>query len=370
MKLLSVNIGQAGTVQRKDYREKTGIFKLPTDQAVQIGALGLAGDVILSEKHHGGVDQAVYIYGDADYDWWRNELGRELAAGIFGENLTISDLESATFAIGDILHVGEVTLQVTAPRIPCKTFAARMEDPQFVKKFRAAERPGLYCRVLKEGSVQVDNAVRVEKYTESTVTLLDCYRDFYEPDLREAAIRRFLEAPIAIRMRTEKEEQLVKVLENGDNFHEKLLRRAIEIAANARAHGNHPFGALLADAKGNILLEAENTVNTERDATGHAETNLMRLASQKYSEEELKDFTLYTSTEPCPMCAGAIFWGYVGRVVFALSQAGLYKITGETPYELALPCREVFARGTHPINVVGPLIEEAASKVHFGFWDA
>lgn len=212
MKLLSVNIGKEGTVQRKDYREKTGIFKTPTDQAVHIGELGLEGDVIVSYKHHGGPDQAVYVYGDADYEWWRNELGQDLAPGTFGENMTISDLESAIFSIGDLLHVGDVTLQITAPRIPCKTFAARMEDSQFVKKFRYAERPGLYCRVLREGIAQAGDSVRVEKYTEKTVTLLDLYRDVYETEISEAAIRRFLAAPIAIRFREEKEEQLAKVL--------------------------------------------------------------------------------------------------------------------------------------------------------------
>ena len=213
MKLLSVNLGTEGEVQRNNYRERTGIFKLPVDGAVQIGKLGLSGDLIISEKHHGGPDQAVYIYGDADYDWWRNELGLNLLPGTFGENLTISGLESASFSIGDMLQVGEVTLQVTAPRIPCKTFAARMEDPQFVKKFRHAERPGLYCRVLKEGTVQEGDDVRVEKYAEPTVTLLDCYRDYYDTDMSEASLRRFLAAPIAIRMRDDKEEELRKVLD-------------------------------------------------------------------------------------------------------------------------------------------------------------
>jgi tRNA(Arg) A34 adenosine deaminase TadA len=149
---------------------------------------------------------------------------------------------------------------------------------------------------------------------------------------------------------------------------ENLLRRAIEIAANAREHGNHPFGALLADTNGNILLEAENSVVTGQDITAHAELNLMRLASKKFSAEELKDCTLYTSTEPCPMCAGAIFWGDVGRVVYSLSEDGLYEITGKTPYELALPYREIFARGTHPVEVIGPMLEEEARQVHLGFW--
>ncbi|MBT3321753.1 MAG: MOSC domain-containing protein [Anaerolineae bacterium] len=210
MKLISVNIGEEGIVKRKLYRDKTGIFKIPTDDAVQINKLGLAGDVIIHEKHHGGADQAVYIYGDTDYDWWRNELGRELAPGIFGENLTISNLESAKFSIGDILHIGEISLQATAPRFPCKTFSIRMEDTQFVKKFRAAERPGLYCRVLKEGKVQAGDPVSIEKYEGVTVSIIDCYRDHYAPDLRAKSIQRFLDAPIALRLRKNKEKELQK----------------------------------------------------------------------------------------------------------------------------------------------------------------
>ena len=107
---------------------------------------------------------------------------------------------------------------------------------------------------------------------------------------------------------------------------ERLMRRAVAIAAKAREHGNHPFGALLADEKGNIQLEAENTVVTEKDCTGHAETNLMRKACRKYDPNTLAKCTLYTSTEPCPMCTGAIFWGNVGRIVFGLSEKRLYEI--------------------------------------------
>ncbi|MBT3314733.1 MAG: nucleoside deaminase [Anaerolineae bacterium] len=149
---------------------------------------------------------------------------------------------------------------------------------------------------------------------------------------------------------------------------ERLLRRAIEIAQNAREHGNHPFGALLADEAGNILLEAENTVVTDSDCTAHAELNLIRMASKYFTVETLINSTLYTSTEPCPMCSGAIFWGDVRHVVYALSEEGLYEITGKTPYELALPCREVFAHGTHPVEVEGPFLEEEARQVHLGFW--
>lgn len=158
-----------------------------------------------------------------------------------------------------------------------------------------------------------------------------------------------------------------------DNEHElRLLIRAVEIAAEARRHGNHPFGALIATQDGRILLEAENTVVTEHDCTGHAETNLMRKASKAYSPEFLQHCTLYTSTEPCAMCAGAIYWGGIGRVVYALSESELLALTGahEGNPTLSLPCREVFARGQRKIEVVGPIALPEARLVHEGFWNA
>ena len=148
------------------------------------------------------------------------------------------------------------------------------------------------------------------------------------------------------------------------------LRQALVIAQRARDHGNHPFGALLVDDANQILLEAENTVNTERDCTGHAETNLVRLASKTFPPETLETCTLYTSTEPCAMCAGAIHWGKIGRVVFALSEASLYAMIGSHAANetMRLPCRELFDRCGRPIAVVGPLIEEEARLVHEGCW--
>ena len=109
MRLLSVNLGVERTLERKNRVEQTGIFKLPTAEAVKAGKLGLEGDVILDKKNHGGPDQAVYVYGAADYAWWSDELGTEIAAGTFGENLTISELESARFNVGgDISGAGDV----------------------------------------------------------------------------------------------------------------------------------------------------------------------------------------------------------------------------------------------------------------------
>jgi tRNA(Arg) A34 adenosine deaminase TadA len=148
------------------------------------------------------------------------------------------------------------------------------------------------------------------------------------------------------------------------------LTRAIELAAAARERGNHPFGSLLVDGDGTVVLEAENTVVTARDCTAHAEQNLVRAAVARLEPDQLAGCTLYTSTEPCAMCAGAIFWSGIGRVVFALSSAMLGEIVQDPTgaYTLAMSCREVFERGGRTVDVQGPLIEDEARIVHEGFW--
>lgn len=148
----------------------------------------------------------------------------------------------------------------------------------------------------------------------------------------------------------------------------RFIRAAIGVAQRARENGNHPFGALLVDKEGNVLLEAENTVVTHRDCTGHAETNLVRQAARRFDRDFLADCTIYSSAEPCPMCAGAIFWANVGRVVYGLSEERLYEMAGDSAEVLYLPCREVFARGRKRVTVVGPALEDEARSVHEGFW--
>jgi tRNA(Arg) A34 adenosine deaminase TadA len=155
---------------------------------------------------------------------------------------------------------------------------------------------------------------------------------------------------------------------DGDRRH---LRRAIELAQLARDHGNHPFGAVLVDADGSVVLEAENTVKTDKDVTAHAETNLMRAASAQFDRDFLAGCTLYTSTEPCAMCAGAIYWGNVRRVVFGFSQEQIHAVSAGNPenMQLQLSSREVFERGDHRIDVSGPHLPKESLAVHEGFWN-
>src|SRR5260370_1709292 len=128
------------------------------------------------------------------------------------------------------------------------------------------------------------------------------------------------------------------------------LRTAVDLARRSRRSGNHPFVALLVDAAGVVAAEAENTVVSEHDVTGHAETNLVRIASRRFDRAYLRSCTMYTSTEPCAMCSGAIYWCGIGRVIYGLSEAGLLTLTGshEDNPTMSLPCRDVFAHGQGP----------------------
>jgi tRNA(Arg) A34 adenosine deaminase TadA len=152
---------------------------------------------------------------------------------------------------------------------------------------------------------------------------------------------------------------------------EDLLRRAFAVAKRAQDRGNHPFGAILAGPGGEVLLEAENNLFPARDMTAHAERLLATEASRKYTPEQLAQCTMYTSAEPCAMCAGAVYWVGIGRVVYGLSESRLKEMTGAHPENptLSLPCRSVFAAGQRPVEVVGPLLEDEAATQHAGVWD-
>ncbi|MFB6231982.1 MAG: nucleoside deaminase [Salinibacter sp.] len=145
--------------------------------------------------------------------------------------------------------------------------------------------------------------------------------------------------------------------------HERFVRAAIEEAVSARDAGNPPFGAVLVAPDGTVLERAGNTEARTGDCTGHAETNLVRVASQQYGADRLRNATLYASTEPCAMCAGAVFWARIGRVVFGLRAERLYDMKGEAGRQLHLSCREVLDRGNHDVEVVGPVLEDEAAAI-------
>jgi tRNA(Arg) A34 adenosine deaminase TadA len=154
--------------------------------------------------------------------------------------------------------------------------------------------------------------------------------------------------------------------------HAFFLRRSFEVARRAMTHGNHPFGAILVDTAGNVLLEVENGYMPAHDGTAHAERLLATEACRTLEAEVLAKATIYSSAEPCAMCAGAIYWAGIGRLVYGLSEQRLRSLTGNHPENptLDLPCRTIFASGQRPIEVIGPLLEDEAAALHKGAWES
>ena len=151
---------------------------------------------------------------------------------------------------------------------------------------------------------------------------------------------------------------------------EHFLRRSFDVARRAISHRNHPFAAILVDQNRNVLIETENGYMPAHDGTAHAERLLATQACTTLPPDVLKGATLYSSAEPCAMCAGAIYWAGIGRLVYGLSEHRLRDLTGNHPENptLDLPCREVFKSGQRPTEVVGPLLEDEAAAPHAGVW--
>lgn len=153
--------------------------------------------------------------------------------------------------------------------------------------------------------------------------------------------------------------------------HEAFLRMAIEESRKAKESGVHPFASILVGPDGTVLMTQHNAFMPDHDMTGHAERVLMTRASTTLPRDLLRECTIYTSAEPCAMCAGAIYWTGLKRVVYGLTEKDLKKITGDHPDNptLDLPCEIVFAAGQRQVEVIGPMLEAEAAAVHEGAWD-
>lgn len=200
MTVLSINVAQAEQLQVGRSSVNTGILKRPVPQ-VKIGRNGLERDFIANKKYHGGPDQAVYIYTAEDYAWWEEQLGQKLEFGTFGENLTFPTFGSEPPRVGDRWQVGEVTLELTAPRIPCSKLAARMGDPKFLKRFVQANRGGAYARVLQAGTVKNGDPLQLTKAATENVTIPQLFEMWHSPERPADLLEKALKAPLAERTR-------------------------------------------------------------------------------------------------------------------------------------------------------------------------
>lgn len=199
MYLLAVNVSQPKPIQMARRQSMSGIFKDSVAGPVSVGELGLEGDVQVNRKYHGGADQAVYLYARDDYSFWEQELGRQLALGCLGDNLTVDSWEGVELCIGDRIRIRDVVLEVSGPRVPCATLAAALEVPTLVKKFNAAERIGCYCRVLQTGTVEAGMAVSYASL--GGIPLVEVFRMLNARQSPAEGVQEALRWPVARRVR-------------------------------------------------------------------------------------------------------------------------------------------------------------------------
>lgn len=198
MHIHSINIARTRQLSTPSGPKKTGIVKTPVAGTIRIHTLGVTGDYIADKKVHGGEDQAVYLYSAEDNLWWAEALGREIAPGTFGENLTLAGFDSRECRIGDRIHIGDLILEISAPRTPCSTLAARMGDSDFVRTFFQARRPGAYARVIAEGDVTAGDAAEWRRTAEDFARTLDVFIEWNKKDKSPAVLAQALNSPIAV----------------------------------------------------------------------------------------------------------------------------------------------------------------------------
>ena len=172
----SVNLARVITPGWKRNVGRSGIDKRPVDGPVRTGADVLVGDSICDTANHGGPDQAVYAYAREDAAWWAETLGRDLAAGSFGENFSTSGVDVTHAVIGELWAIGSAVFEVSCPRLPCVTLAGFWDVPDLVKRFTVLGRPGAYLRIRQPGEVYAGDAITVHDRPAHGVTIVETFR--------------------------------------------------------------------------------------------------------------------------------------------------------------------------------------------------
>jgi MOSC domain-containing protein YiiM len=186
-RVTSVNVGRAAPLATPRGPVESAIVKGPVDGRVRFAGVNAAGDDQADRSVHGGVDRSVYAYAAEDYAWWEHELGRSLAPGTFGENLTTSGFDVNEAVVGERWAIGDAELEVSIPRVPCFKLAGRMGDPHFVKAFANARRPGPYLRIARPGSIAAGDAIEVVSRPTHGIRIIDVFAIylFERPRLHE-----------------------------------------------------------------------------------------------------------------------------------------------------------------------------------------
>jgi MOSC domain-containing protein YiiM len=175
-KVLSINIAQESKAQSwTDSGNRTGIHKIGVEGLIQFGNDGLVGDNVVDRVNHGGYHKAVYAYAREDAEWWEKKIGREIEAGQFGENVTTAGIDVTGAVIGERWQIGDLLLEVSEPRIPCRIFSGFWERPTLIKEFTAANRPGAYLRIIDEAMIERGATIEVVHRPTHGITIGDIF---------------------------------------------------------------------------------------------------------------------------------------------------------------------------------------------------
>lgn len=191
-RVTSVNVGRTARLATPRGAVDSAIVKEPVDGPARLEGINVVGDDQADRRVHGGVDRAVYAYAAEDYAWWEHELGRPLAPGTFGENLTTSGFDVNAAVVGERWELGEAELEVSIPRVPCYKLAARMDDPRFVARFGRARRPGPYLRIARAGTIGAGDRIRVVWRPSHGIRIVDVFTIYL---FERARLRELLAAP-------------------------------------------------------------------------------------------------------------------------------------------------------------------------------
>lgn len=193
MRVLSVNLAQARSIEYRGETHQTGIFKVPTNDPAALTRMGVGGDRVCDLLNHGGVDKAVYAFAIDHYEHWRSALDKPgLGPGAFGENLTMAGLDEAAICVGDRLTVGSALLEVSQPRVPCFKLGVALGDERAPGLFTRHFHTGVYFRVLREGEVSAGDDAQISHRHPEKISVHSLFRAFYDRDYpdREALMTR------------------------------------------------------------------------------------------------------------------------------------------------------------------------------------
>jgi len=197
MKIVSLNIGKKTSIEWRGKSVQTGIFKYPVKGPIMLGQTDVVGDAVVDRKYHGGIDKACYLFSSTHYPSWQKKFPNlDWQYGMFGENITIENLNEADFFIGDILRIGGATVQISQPRQPCFKLGVRFETQTVLKKFIAANQPGIYVRVFESATVNVADSIELIERPHNSIRLMEVWNLLYGPNPDEQLLQFALDYPL------------------------------------------------------------------------------------------------------------------------------------------------------------------------------